>query len=280
MTHGFLNILKPPGMTSHDVVGLVRRRLGGRKAKVGHLGTLDPAAAGVLPLALGQATRFISLLPPALKGYRAKLRWGVETSTLDLEGTVLRVDSTPLPSREAIEDCLPGFLGHQQQVPPAVSAIRVEGKRSHQRVREGEQVELPARPVVIEELILGELEADGFWLDVVCGPGTYVRSLARDLGISLAGLASLEFLLRFRSGDFFLERSYTLEEFLAGRYEVRPIGELFRHLPQHPLPVRQKGEKLAAPPGLTVGERLWLGEALGEVVSPGFLKVLAVADGP
>ncbi len=278
MKDGFLNILKPPGMTSHDVVNLVRRRLG-RKAKVGHLGTLDPAAAGVLPLALGQATRFITHLPPALKGYRALLRWGVETETLDLEGRVLRTDSSPLPSGSAIQACLPEFVGRQQQVPPAVSAIRVQGKRSYERVRGGEAVELAPREIEILELQLGSLQERGFWLDVVCGPGTYVRSLARDLGARLGGVASLDFLLRFRSGDFFLESSYTLEEYLDGRVTVRPIAELFEALPQQPQAVRQKGQRLEVPEHYPVGERLWLGEALAEVVSKGSAKVVAVIGG-
>jgi tRNA pseudouridine55 synthase len=213
---GFLNVLKPPGMTSHDVVGLVRRKLD-RKAKVGHLGTLDPAAAGVLPLAIGKATKLIPQLPnlgPDMKGYLGEIQLGVTTHTDDLEGEVLSRTAIESVTRDRLESVLKGFRGEISQVPPQVSAIRKDGVRAYKRVLDGEQVELAPRVVSVACLELRDcdLEAGRFKIYVRCGSGTYIRSLARDIGAELEVGGALAFLLRTHSGPFHLAQAVSLEE--------------------------------------------------------------------
>jgi len=216
---GFLNILKPPQMTSHDVVDFVRRRLG--FAKVGHLGTLDPPAAGVLPLALGQATKLIPQLPPARKAYRAELLFGLTSDTLDAAGQIL--ERRPVGSLDSLEALCQEFQGEVMQVPPRVSALKVDGKRSYARARQGEEFELQPRPATYHEVRLLATESPRAWLHVDCGPGTYIRSLARDLGDRLGCGAVLAFLVRVRSGPFWLHEAWTLEDVLAGRARVLPM---------------------------------------------------------
>lgn len=195
-------------MTSHDAVAWLRRRLP-RGTRVGHLGTLDPAATGVLPLAVGSATRWIQYLPPARKSYRAELTFGLTSDTLDAAGTIL---SRSTPERVDLEPLLQAFRGPQMQVPPQYSALRVEGKRSYERARAGESVELPPRPVEFHRLELVAEEWPRVWLDMDCSPGTYVRSLARDLGERAGCGAILSFLVRTASGPFRLEEAITAEE--------------------------------------------------------------------
>ncbi len=223
---GFLNLLKPPGMTSHDVVAFVRRQVGG--GKVGHLGTLDPGAAGVLPLALGGATRTLEFLPPARKVYRAEVTFGIETETLDAAGEVLaRCDPGEIePS--GLETACSAWRGVVMQVPPRVSAIRQAGRRSYDRARRGEDFELPPRPAEYHAVRLLHLQGAVALLDVDCGPGTYVRALARDLGRELGCGAMLSFLLRTRSGPFFLERAVTLEELRCDGVAAHliPVGQV------------------------------------------------------
>ncbi|MFA5507973.1 MAG: tRNA pseudouridine(55) synthase TruB [Vulcanimicrobiota bacterium] len=216
---GFLNILKPPGMTSHDVVGLVRRQLG-KKAKVGHLGTLDPAAAGVLPLAVGRATKLIPKLPDlgsAMKGYLGEIQLGVTTHSDDLEGEV--VSRTPVGSFTQVQlgSVLAEFVGEISQIPPQVSAIRKDGVRAYQRVLRGQEVQLEPRRVSISALELCRMdpEVGRFTISVVCGPGTYIRALARDIGHRMGWGGALAFLLRTHSGPFHLEQSVSLEELLS-----------------------------------------------------------------
>lgn len=214
---GFLNLVKPPGMTSHDVVGLVRRQVG-KKTKVGHLGTLDPAAAGVLPLAIGRATKLIPTLPDlgdSMKGYLGHVQLGVTTTTDDLEGDVLERREVGGILRPELEKVLQKFRGEISQVPPAVSAIRKDGKRAYERVRDGETVQMEPRTVRIGGLSLRDLWEDRFSIYVCCGSGTYIRSLARDIGNSLGVGGALAFLLRTHSGPFHLENASSLEEVLT-----------------------------------------------------------------
>ncbi len=225
MSSGFLNVLKPPGMTSHDVVDAVRRGLP-RKTKVGHLGTLDPGATGVLPLAVGAATRLIPHLPdlgPKMKAYLAEVALGLETSTDDLEGEVLGVrrhhhEVVQASTNWNLELELRSFEGSQQQVPPQVSAVRVQGQRAYQKVRQGEAVELAARTVEISRCQLTEDldEQARFRFFLECSSGTYVRSIARDLGRKLGVGGALAFLIRTKSGCFELSQAVTLEEIRAG----------------------------------------------------------------
>ena len=223
---GFLNVLKPPGMTSHDVVAFVRRLVGG--GKVGHLGTLDPTAGGVLPLALGAATRTLEFLPPARKAYRAEVTFGVETDTLDAAGQVLARHPVVGLTRASLAAACARYQGVIMQVPPRVSALRQGGRRSYDRARRGEEFELPPRPAEFHAVRLLELRGEVALLDVDCGPGTYVRALARDLGHDLGCGAHLSFLLRTRSGPFLLEEAVLLEDLLAGGVAGRllPVGEL------------------------------------------------------
>lgn len=256
MSHsGFLNILKPPGMTSHDVVAFVRKRYP-RGTKVGHLGTLDPAAAGVLPLAVGRATKLIPLLPnlgSSMKSYLAHLQLGLSTSTDDLEGeTLTRGDEAEIAAitREKVEQALHRFRGKSSQVPPQVSAVRQDGKRAYERVRQGQEVSLKAREVTVEQLDLLDFEEGRAFLKVfmVCGSGTYVRSLARDLGEVLGVGGALAFLLRTHSGPFHLEDGISLEEFADGPLDqhLMSCAFPFSGLPTYTgEPLLQRGQRVA-----------------------------------
>lgn len=196
---GWLLVDKPAGVGSTDVVGRVRWALDAKKA--GHAGTLDPDATGLLAVALGEATKTVPYLAEALKAYDFSVTWGAETSTDDAAGTVTRTADTR-PSAAAIEAALPAFRGEILQVPPAVSAVRVEGARAYDLARAGETVELAPRPLWVEELSLTEAHADGADLHMVCGKGGYVRSIARDLGRTLGCLGHVATLRRVWSGPF------------------------------------------------------------------------------
>lgn len=209
--NGFLNLNKPFGMTSHDVVARVRR-LVGRGVKVGHAGTLDPAATGVLPVALGQATRLVEYLTDMRKGYRATVRLGATTTTDDAEGEV--VESRPVPAIDAayLEQSLQRFRGTIAQVPPMYSALHHEGKRLYDLARAGETVERSPREVTIYHLESTGSQGDPALLifDVTCSKGTYIRALARDLGEVLGCGAHLAGLERTFVGTFALANAVDL----------------------------------------------------------------------
>jgi tRNA pseudouridine55 synthase len=180
---GVINLDKPVGPTSHDMVGLLRRLTGTRR--IGHAGTLDPLASGVLPVLVGAATRFSQELTGGAKRYDAVIRLGVTSLTDDAEGP-LEPGTGPLPDRETLEAALAGFVGTFAQRPPTFSARKAQGRVAHRAARAGEQLELPTRQVTVERIALLELRPGDGWLDarvdIRCGPGTYVRSIARDLG--------------------------------------------------------------------------------------------------
>jgi tRNA pseudouridine55 synthase len=210
---GVLVIAKPAGPTSHDVVALVRRLAATKR--VGHGGTLDPFASGVLPLFLGRATRLVEYHLGDRKGYRATVCFGATSTTDDLEGE-LTPTGAPAPSRAAVEAALSGFLGPISQRPPAYSAIKVAGRRAYAMARAGEHVELASREVTIHRLEL--LDWDGTdpdrpiaVVDVECSAGTYIRALARDLGEAVGGAAYLGALVRTASGPFLLDGAVSLE---------------------------------------------------------------------
>jgi tRNA pseudouridine55 synthase len=213
---GFLNLLKPPGPTSHDIVSHVRRLAGG--AKVGHLGTLDPAAAGVLVLALGPATRLASIAGDGDKEYRAEVTFGIATDTLDAEGAVImQADASRLTAAE-VEAALAAFRGEIEQRPPMYSAVQKDGQRLYQLARAGRTIETPPRRVVIHRLELLRLtpgEHPRALMEVACSGGTYVRTLADDLGHALGGAAYLSFLVRTRVGPFAIADAVTFEELAA-----------------------------------------------------------------
>jgi len=206
---GILVVNKPQGMTSHDVVDVVRRLYGTRK--VGHAGTLDPMATGVLVICLGQATRLAEYLSQHDKSYQAVVRLGQVTDTYDAEGRVTAESPGALPARETIEWALEPFRGMILQVPPAYSALKVQGQPLYRRARRGETVNPAPRPVVIRRLELTNWDAPLATLEVDCSPGTYIRSLAHDLGMALGCGAHLAGLVRTRSGHFTLNDAQPLE---------------------------------------------------------------------
>lgn len=208
---GFLNILKPPGMSSHDVVGYVRRVL--HTKKVGHAGTLDPAAAGVLPVAVGTATRLIEYLEITDKTYRAEIKLGIATDSGDDTGKILT--SQPDWSdfdMSTLEQVLQKFTGKIRQTPPAHSAIKINGQKACDLLRAGKDVEVPSREVTIYRLELLAHSHDMLLIDCDCSKGTYIRSLCQDIGEALGVPATMAFLLRRRVGDFTAEDALTLEE--------------------------------------------------------------------
>lgn len=251
---GFLNLNKPFGLTSHDCVAQVRRLL--RTKRVGHGGTLDPAATGVLPIALGQATRLLQYLSHQ-KAYRAKIRFGLTTSTDDLEGEILSQSDASQLTLAQVQPLLAQFQGQIEQIPPAYSAIQVGGKRLYDLARAGQLVEAPLRIVEVEQIeVLAWHEGPTPELEVaiVCGTGTYIRSIARDLGAIAGTGGTLASLIRTASSGFHLPASLTLED-LATQIEAHsftpiPPQTALTHLPSLPLPdplVKrwQQGQKLS-----------------------------------
>jgi tRNA pseudouridine55 synthase len=230
-TDGLVVVDKPAGFTSHDVVAKLRGVYAQRR--VGHAGTLDPDATGVLLVGLGRATRLLRFLQQAGKSYRAEVRFGVATSTLDAAGEVLDRQSMSL-TRDQVERSAARFVGDIEQVPPMVSAVKVGGRRLHELARAGEEVEREARPVHIDRIDVETFEPSAYPLatiEVDCSTGTYVRTLAADLGAALGGCAHLESLRRLRVGSFGIDEAHTLEQIegapaefvLAPREAVRDL---------------------------------------------------------
>jgi tRNA pseudouridine55 synthase len=224
--HGVLVVAKPAGPTSHDVVALVRRLAATRR--IGHGGTLDPFASGVLPLFLGGATRLVEYHLADDKAYRATICFGATSTTDDLDGELTPV-AGPAPTREAVVDALAAFVGPQLQQPPVYSAIQVGGRRAYAMARAGEAVDLPARSVEIKALEL--VEWDGAdpdrpiaIVDVRCSAGTYVRALARDIGARLGCGAYLGALIRTASGPFTLDNAHSLDQLRAAAGQSGPDG--------------------------------------------------------
>jgi len=226
---GLVVVDKPGGITSHDVVARVRRLAGTRK--VGHAGTLDPMATGVLVLGVGRATRLLGHLMLTEKRYDATMRLGVATSTDDAEGEVIATASVEGLDEGTVRAAAGRLVGDLMQVPTAVSAIKVDGRRAYQRVREGEQVELAARPVTVHELVVHGVRSGGSVVDldvsVRCSSGTYVRALARDLGAALGVGGHLTELRRTAVGPYDLAAARTLEQ-LADDFAVLPLAAAAR----------------------------------------------------
>lgn len=234
---------KPQGMTSHDVVSKIRRTFSTKK--VGHAGTLDPMATGVLVLGLERGTKFLAHMVASTKSYAATIRLGAATTTDDREGETIASaspDQLAAITETKISDAVKQFRGFIMQRPAAVSAIKIDGKRAHQRVREGEKVEIPARPVTISRYDILEIRRDAAFIDidveVDCSSGTYIRSLARDLGEELGVGGHLTALRRTQVGPFTLDNAVTLEKLeenphvsltldqaLAASYPVLAVSE-------------------------------------------------------
>jgi tRNA pseudouridine55 synthase len=225
--HGWVVLDKRSGMTSTQAVGAVRRLFNARKA--GHAGTLDPLATGILPIALGEATKTVSFAVDGAKAYRFTVRWGSETDTDDAEGAVTAT-SGAIPDEAAIRALIPRFTGVVSQVPPRYSAIKIDGQRAYDLAREGEPVELEARLVSIDDLRLIELpNRTTAVFEAQCGKGTYVRALVRDIGRALGCFGHVTALRRTRVGPFEEEHAITIErldELAAGDDAAKALAEI------------------------------------------------------
>lgn len=209
---GFINLNKPVGFTSHDCVAKLRRLL--KTKKIGHGGTLDPAATGVLPIAVGKATRLLPFLPEP-KAYRARIRLGVTTTTDDLEGEIINSQAVKDLKLEDITSYLTKLTGTIEQIPPMYSAIKKDGKKLYQLARKGEQVEIPPRTVTIKNIKIIEFISQDFPeldLEISCSPGTYIRAIARDLGSMLGTGGTLANLIRTESCGMQIKNSLTFAE--------------------------------------------------------------------
>ncbi len=206
---GFLVVDKPVGWTSHDVVDAARRWLGVRR--IGHLGTLDPLATGVLPLAVRGATKLAPFLAEGPKVYVGTIRLGVATNTYDAEGEITHQHDGPLPDEEAVRAALDGFLGESEQLPPMFSSVKKDGVPLYRLARQGEEVEREPRTIRIASISMPHYAPPEIGIEVSCSPGTYVRSLAHDLGEALGCGAHLSGLRRTQSGSFRLEDAKTPE---------------------------------------------------------------------
>ncbi len=220
-TTGILNLDKPAGWTSHDVVAKVRRLLG--QKSVGHAGTLDPLATGVLLVCVGQATRVTEYLMTGRKIYRATIRLGLTTDTCDITGTTVATAPVLPLTRSDVEAALRGFVGVLAQTPPAFSAVKQAGVPAYRRARRGEAVSLAARMVTIYDIALLEWQSPCLTIEVTCDPGTYMRSLARDVGAALGCGAALAELRRLRSGHFTADDALSLDA-LAEAHRTGQIG--------------------------------------------------------
>lgn len=216
--NGLLVIDKPAGMTSHDVVGRVRRMVGMKR--VGHGGTLDPFATGILVVAVGRATRMLQYVQDSQKGYRAHVVLGAATDTADVDGVLTATDEPDeWPSLAKVTTVVAGFVGEIEQVPPAYSAIKVGGRKLYELARAGEQVDVPKRTVEIYAIEIVSYEPPDLVLDIHCGKGTYVRSIARDIGERLGTEGYCHGLRRTNNGSFCLADAWTLDE--LARIDVR-----------------------------------------------------------
>ena len=226
MIHGWIILDKPVGLGSTQAVSAVKRALreaGEPKTKVGHGGTLDPLASGVLPIAIGEATKLCGRMLDASKSYEFTVRFGEETDTLDLEGQVVAT-SDVRPSRDRIETVLGFFTGEIDQVPPAYSALKVGGKPAYARARAGEEVEIPSRRITIFELLLHETTSDSATFHARVSKGTYIRSLARDIARALNSVGNVTMLRRTRAGPFGLEKAISLDFLVEAAKARRLIG--------------------------------------------------------
>jgi len=207
---GWINLDKPAGISSNDALSVIKKAL--NFPKIGHAGTLDPLASGVLPIALGEGTKLVPYMMDDDKTYIFTVTWGEQRATDDAEGDIIATSSVR-PTAEQIKSALPEFTGTINQIPPAFSAIKVDGKRAYDLARAGEEVDLKPRPVQIYELELTETTADTATFRCVCGKGTYVRSLARDLAEKLGTKGYISRLIRDQVGPFFGKNAISLDFF-------------------------------------------------------------------
>lgn len=230
MINGFINVLKPPGMSSHDVVSFIRRTY--KIKKVGHAGTLDPSATGVLPIAVGKATRLIEYMTDADKGYRAELTLGYSTDSGDTTGNIVKSSDFITPEFNVITNVLDSFIGEIQQIPPMHSAIKINGTKLYDLARKGISIERSPRAVTIKKISLIKNSLDHFLFDVECSKGTYIRTLCLDIGVKLNIPSVMSFLIRTRVGGFKLDQAFTLEEITKYPLDVlQNIDVVLEHMP-------------------------------------------------
>lgn len=221
--HGWVNLDKPLELGSTQAVGRIRRLFNAQK--VGHAGTLDPLATGVLPIALGDATKTVPFMQDAAKAYTVEVTWGEHRDTLDAEGAVLEM-SDMRPSEADIMAVLPNFIGHIAQIPPKYSAIKIDGKRAYDLARGGKEVEMVARTVTIDNITLTATTPDTATFDVACGKGTYIRSFARDIAECLGTVGYVSVLRRSCVGAFTVARAFSLDALEKLAYEGRVLEAL------------------------------------------------------
>jgi tRNA pseudouridine55 synthase len=261
---GWLVVDKPAGVTSTAIVNKVRWALGAQKA--GHAGTLDPAATGVLAVALGEATKTVPYITDALKCYRFMVRLGQATTTDDAEGAII-AQSEARPDTAQIEAALAAFRGEISQVPPQFSAVKVEGERAYDIARAGEEMELAARPLWVEKLdIIAQPDRDHVELEMVCGKGGYVRSIARDLGAALGCHGHVAWLRRVWSGPFNAEDGITLEQIDALAHSpelesyLRPVEAGLADLPELPATAEGAAKLRNGNPGMVLSASVEYGD--------------------
>ncbi len=226
MIDGVLNVNKEAGYTSYDVVAKLKRILG--QKKIGHMGTLDPDATGVLPVCVGRATRLCGLLKDTKKTYVADLLLGVETDTQDLTGKILEKRNVCVTDDD-VREAAAGFLGEQMQIPPMYSARKVNGRKLYELAREGKVIDRAPRPVTFYEIQILKVALPRVQLQITCSSGTYIRTFCHDLGEKLGCKGAMEHLVRTRVGQFTLEESYTIDE-IAAFMEAGRMGELVREI--------------------------------------------------
>ncbi|ARE40476.1 tRNA pseudouridine synthase B [Rhodovulum sp. P5] len=278
---GWLVVDKPAGLTSNAVVNKVRWAFQAKKA--GHAGTLDPAATGVLAIALGEATKTVPYITDALKAYRFTVRLGAATNTDDAEGEVIAT-SDKRPTDADIAAALPAFVGDIDQIPPKFSAVKIDGERAYALARAGEEVEIAARPLYVDSLeMVARPDADHVELEMVCGKGGYVRSIARDLGEALGCLGHVESLRRVWSGPFDAEDGIGMDliEELARTPEIdaylRPLEEGLADLPELPTTPEGATRLRNGNPGIVLSSEAEYGEEAwasfdGQAVAVGVYK--------
>ena len=255
--NGVLIIDKPGGITSHDVVQRIRKLL--KTSKVGHLGTLDPMATGVLPLCIGKATRIGQFFATSPKEYTGEMRFGFETSTFDREGDPTSAEKPLEHSRAQVEEAMLTLTGAFDQEPPLISAKKIGGEPSYKLARRGTPIQSPAVPVEVQRFEMLRFEPPLATFRVVCSGGTYVRSLAHDLGRRLGCGAHLASLRRLRSGDFGFEQAVRLDEATAA--DVVPLEKLLTEFPAITLETEQEEDRVRH------------GNPVVTVAGPGFARI-------
>jgi tRNA pseudouridine55 synthase len=274
--NGLLVIDKPGGMTSRDALNRVQKWFS-RKTKIGHTGTLDPLATGVLVVCVGQATRLADYVQAMGKSYASRFRLGATSTTDDADGEVTETPNAKVPARAEIDAVLKAFVGTIEQVPPAVSALKVDGQRAHELVRKGQNVQLAARPVRIDAIRVLDYAWPYLDVEVDCGKGTYIRSIARDLGVALGCGGLVQTLRRTRVGCYLVEDAITLDlDPTTIGDDLHPMCSALSGLPTVRIPsdsiVRfRQGQTVACLPGesMSVGSEVAVKGGFEEVIGVG-----------